>query len=59
MDDYRDSNFEWMDMVLKKINKLYKKLSKKHTCYKINLFDINLKEKVFFNQCNSDDTIII
>lgn len=45
--------------VLKKINKLYKKLSKKHTCYKINLFDINLKEKVFFNQCNSDDTIII
>lgn len=45
--------------VLKKINKLYKKISKKHTCYKINLFDISGKEKVFFNQCNSDDFVVV
>ena len=44
MDDYTSSNFEWMDMVLKKINK-----QNVGFCYNINDNQINLEECVLKN----------
>lgn len=45
--------------ILKKVNKIYKKFSKTNDCYKINLLEINNKEKTFLNQCRKDDTILL
>ncbi len=44
---------------LKKVNKYYKKNSKKYDCYKINLLEIVQKEKIFLKQCTEEDTIIL
>ena len=44
MEDYRDSNFEWMDMVLKKINK-----QSVGFCYNVNFNQDNLEECILKN----------
>lgn len=41
----------------KRIEKLYKKTSRHYECYKINLLEINNKEKTFLGQCTSNDEI--
>lgn len=43
----------------KKVNKLYKKTSKKNDCYMINLLEINSREKIFISQCTDEDVIYL
>lgn len=45
--------------ILKKVNKVYKKIIKKNDCYKINLLEIVQKERIFLKQCTPEDTIIL
>ena len=53
MEDYRDSNFEWMDMVLKKINK-----QSIGFCYNVNENQDNLDECVLRSNYTIKPTVI-
>lgn len=44
---------------LKRIEKIYKKLSKKYITYKINLLEISGKEESFVLQCNENDILVL
>lgn len=43
----------------KKIEKIYRKISKKHVTYKINLLEISGKEESLVAHCKSDDVIVL
>lgn len=45
--------------VIKKIEKIHKKISKKYDCYKIDLDEIKLKETTFINGCDENDIVIL
>lgn len=53
MEDYTDSSFEWMDMVLKKINK-----QSVGFCYNVNNNQVNLDECVLKNNYTIKPTVI-
>lgn len=53
MEDYSDSNFEWMDMVLKKINK-----QNSVFCYNLSKNDSNLEQCVLRNNYTIMPTVI-
>ncbi len=45
--------------ILKRVDKIYKKFSKKEDCYKISLIEISGKERNFIRQCKANDTLIL